>query len=284
MSDAPVVDSTPAHRPFDLDLLGGVNALRALIDEVLACGELAERLFREGAAARAILKPDRSPLTEADEAVERRLRAYVGRTFPQAAFLGEETGSGGEREAPLRFLVDPIDGTRSFVRGVPSWSVLVGVEHHGVPVVGVAFMPGVGDLYVGVVGEGSQKNGRPAHPSRIDSLATATVCHAMIGHFAEAGASALLDRIAHGTHTQRGTHDFDGFRQVIDGRAEAMIDPGAAPWDLCAPAAILAAAGGRLTSLGGSDDLYLDGGVASNGHVHGALLTLLAGPSRDASA
>lgn len=271
-------------RSFDLDMLGGARAFRDLIDEVLACGEEAERLYRAGAAQRAIEKPDRSPVTEADRALEARLRSYIARKFPDAAFLGEETGAGGASDAPLKLIVDPIDGTRAFVRGIPTWSVLVGVEHRGVPVAGIAYMPAAGDLFVAVQGEGATANGRPVHLSRIDSLDHATICHGMIGHFAEAGASDLLHRIAAGTYTQRGVHDFDGFRQVINGRAEAMVDPGASPWDLCAAAAILGEAGGKLTAIDGTPSIYESGGVASNGLVHDALVALLNAPAESAPA
>jgi fructose-1,6-bisphosphatase/inositol monophosphatase family enzyme len=269
---------------FDLDRIGGTKALRSLIDEVLACGEDAQRLFRDGVAKRAIRKPDTSPVTEADLALEKRLRGYVARHFPDAAFLGEESGASGEAKAEIRFVVDPIDGTRAFVRGIPTWSVLVGIEYQDTPVAGIALMPAAGDLFVGVVGDGATMNGRPLHLSRIESLDEATVCHAMLGHFLEAGAMHLVQRLAEGTYTQRGVHDFDGFRQVLDGRAEAMVDAGASPWDLCAAAAILEAAGGRLTAIDGTPSIYNKGGLASNGLVHDALVTLLAGGEQDAPA
>lgn len=267
---------------FDLDMIGGVGAFRDLIDEVLACGEEAERLYRAGAARRAIEKPDRSPVTEADQALEERLRKYIARAFPDAAFLGEETGAGGVSDAPLKLIVDPIDGTRAFVRGIPTWSVLVGIEYRRLPVAGIAYMPAAGDLFVAVQGQGATANGRPVHLSQIDSLDHATICHGMIGHFAEAGASDLLHRIAHGTYTQRGVHDFDGYRQVINGRAEAMVDPGASAWDLCAAAAILAEAGGKLTAIDGEPSIYKSGCIASNGLVHDALVTLLNAPNETA--
>ncbi len=264
---------------FDLDRIGGPRALSALVDEVLGCGEDAERFFREGAAKRATRKPDNSPLTEADGALEKRLRSYIARSFPDAAFLGEETGAGGEPSAAMRFVVDPIDGTRAFMRGIPTWSVLVGIEYQGTPVVGIALMPAAGDLFVGVLGDRADMNGRPIHLSGIDRLEEATVCHGMLGHFAEVDAMPLLHQLAEGTYTQRGVHDFDGMRQVLTGRAEAMVDAGAFPWDLCAPAAIIAAAGGRLTSIEGAPSIYKSGGIASNGHVHDALVTLLSQPN-----
>jgi histidinol phosphatase-like enzyme (inositol monophosphatase family) len=260
---------------FDLDLIGGMHAVRELIDEVLAGGEDALSAFRAGVAARTRLKQDRSPVTEADESVEKRLRAFIARRFPAAAFVGEETGTAGAADARLRFFVDPIDGTRAFVRGIPTWSVLVGLEHDGQPVLGIAFMPAAGDLFVAVRGQGAFANGRPIHLSTTERLSDATVCHGLVGDFARAGASAALPRLVDGVMTLRGHHDFDGYRQLLLGRADAMVDPGTTPWDLCAPAAIVTEAGGRLTSPAGTGTIHGGGGMASNGLIHDALVELL---------
>ena len=107
--------------------------INALADEILLCGQSALRLFKEGAGKRAKMKPDRSPVTEADEAVEKRLRAFVASQFPDAGFIGEEMGE-TNKQATMRFIVDPIDGTRAFLRGMPTWSILVGIEVDGEPV------------------------------------------------------------------------------------------------------------------------------------------------------
>ncbi len=261
--------------PFDLDLLGGRAVFRRLVDEVLACGAEANRLYRDGVARTVTKKPDRSPVTAADHALELRLRDFVHREFAMAAFVGEETGTSGAKDTALRFLVDPIDGTRAFVRGVPTWSVLVGIEHHGEPVAGIAYMPAKEELFVAVAGDGATVNDAPIELSGIADPAEWSVCHGMLGHFTEVGAGDLLLILAEGTYTQMGAHDFDGYRQVLYGRAEAMVDPGAAPWDLCAAAAIFAEAGGMLTGVDGTPGIYENGCVASNGHVHDALVALL---------
>ncbi len=233
------------------------------------------RLYRGGAADRSRTKQDKSPVTEADEAVERRLRVFIGKEFPDAGFLGEETGARGPNASGTRFIVDPIDGTRAFIRGLPTWSILVGVEHVGEPVVGVAFMPAAGDLFVGVRGIGSRANGRPVRLSTVDTLAHATVSHGGLAQFTQAELAGALTKLADGTSTQRGFADFDGYRQLLFGRVDAMIDPGTTPWDLCAAAALTRAAGGRFTSLDGEETIYGGGAIASNGLVHDALVQLL---------
>ncbi|MCS6797616.1 MAG: inositol monophosphatase [Myxococcota bacterium] len=259
---------------FDLGLLGGRRVWSGLIDAVCAAGDRALALQRAGAARRARSKADRSPVTEADEAVERMLAEYVARRCPQAGFVGEETGARGARRR-LRFVVDPIDGTRAFVRDLPGWSILVGVELDTRPVAGVALMPARGDLFVGVVGEGASCNGRPVRLSRTRRLDRAAVGHGGLAQFVEVGATGLLEVLGRATWLQRGFGDFDGYRMLLLGHLDALVEPAVRRWDLSAPAALLRAAGGRLTAADGSDDLDAGWSVASNGPLHRPLLELL---------
>jgi histidinol-phosphatase len=261
---------------FDLDRIGGRRALAQLVDEVLAAGDEAMRLYRNGVANRTKKKPDRSPVTEADEAVEKRLSMYLRKRYPEAGFLGEETGSAGPSEAGLRWVVDPIDGTRAFIRGIPTWSILVGLEAEGRPVLGVAYMPASEDLFVGVQGEGAWGNGRPLRVSQVDALADCAVTHGALSQFTDLQLGHLLPRLGQRTYTQRGFSDFDGYRQLLFGRVDAMIDPGVAPWDVCAAAILVREAGGRLTSLEGEETIHGGGALTSNGAVHDALLDLVA--------
>jgi histidinol-phosphatase len=267
---------------FDLDLIGGRGALCDLIDAVLAAGQLAVDHFRAGAAGRMQRKADHSPVTQADRAAEAHLRGFCQSRFPHAAFLGEEEGASGADAAALRFVVDPVDGTRAFVRGIPSWSVLVGLEHAGEPVLGIAYMPADDDLFVAVRGHGATCNGRPLHLSDIDRMDEATISHGGLSQFTGADLAHLLPRLARATYTQRGFGDFDGYRQLLLGRVDAVIDPGLTPWDMCAPAAIVREAGGRFTALDGQDTIHGGGALASNGRVHDALLALIAAPAQPA--
>lgn len=260
---------------FDLDRIGGRRALAELVDEVLAAGEEALRLYRGGVANRTRKKPDSSPVTEADETVEKRLSSFLRARYPEAAFLGEETGNAGPSEAGLRWVVDPIDGTRAFIRGIPTWSILVGLEHDGRPVLGVAYMPAAEELFVGVEGEGAFGNGRPLSVSKVGSLAECAVTHGALSQFTNLELGHLLLRLGEATYTQRGFADFDGYRQLLHGRVDAMVDPGVAPWDICAAYVLVREAGGRLTSLTGEDTIHGGSSLATNGAVHDALLALL---------
>lgn len=260
---------------FDLDRVGGRRALDDLVAAVVEAGHLALQLFHRGAWTRVERKPDRTPVTEADRAVEAHVRAHLERHHPATAILGEEEGASGVDGADLRWVVDPIDGTKAFIRGLPTWSVLVGLEADGEPALGIAYLPADDDLYVGVVGEGAYGDGRRLEVSRCSSVAECTISHGSLAQFTDLGLGDLLTRLGQGTESQRGFADFDGYRRLLHGRVDAMIDPGVAPWDICAPAALVRAAGGRLTSLDGADSIHRGSAVASNGVLHDELLALL---------
>jgi len=256
-------------------LLGGRPAFDDLIDTILRAGELAISLYRAGASERAEKKPDRSPVTEADRAVEAAIAKVVSERFPRAAFYGEETGGEGARVAGLRFVVDPIDGTRAFLRGMPSWSILVGIEHDGEPLAGVAYMPALGELFTAVRGEGAYANGRPIRLSRVEKLEDALVCHGGLAQFVDDGREQVLGKLARASYTQRGLADFASYRALLLGQADAVVDPAVQPYDVAAAAAIIREAGGALTSLRGEQTIYGPGALASNGRVHDQLVELL---------
>ena len=255
--------------------LGGRAAFDDLIHAVLDAGELALKLYREGAARRAVKKPDRSPVTEADRAVESHLAEFVRARFPQAQFFGEEHGGDSAQSAGLRFVVDPIDGTRAFLRGLPTWSILVGLELDREPFAGVAYMPAAGDLFTAVRGEGAYVNGRPVRLSAVARLEDALVCHGGLAQFTDDGRGAQLELLARSTYTQRGLADFANYRALLLGQADAVIDPHIQPYDVAAAAVLVREAGGRLTSIQGEETIYGGGAVASNGHLHDELIALL---------
>jgi len=246
--------------------------MRALEEVVVRAGDTALKHFQQGVVPEK--KPDRSPVTAADREAERSIREHVFTQFPQAEFFGEETGRKGDNPE-LRFIVDPIDGTRAFVRGLPTWSVLLGIESNGVPVVGIAYMPTAGDLFSAVQGQGATHNGAPIRVSTISPLADATITHGCLQQFTEMGVGDALIRLADACDSARGFPDFDGYRQVLLGRSDAMVDPGVQPYDVCAPAVLIREAGGRFTSLQGEETIYGGSAIASNGVIHDDLVAAL---------
>ena len=256
--------------------LGGRHAFDDLIAAVIEAGDGALTLYRQGAARRAEKKPDRSPVTEADRAVESALASFVAARFPGARFFGEEHGGDAEGGEGLRFVVDPIDGTRAFLRGLPTWSVLVGIELSGSPVAGVAYMPAAGDLFTAVHGEGAYANGRPIRLSAVTRLEDALICHGGLAQFTDDNREAALGELARHSYTQRGLADFANYRALLLGQADAVVDPSIQPYDMAAAAVLVREAGGRLTSIDGVETIYGGSAVASNGHLHDELVRLLA--------
>ena len=258
---------------FDIGRIGGADGLRALEDVTRRAGHAALKHFQQGVVPEK--KPDRSPVTVADREAEQIIRDHVLSAHPEAGFLGEETGQYGDRSG-LRFIVDPIDGTRAFVRGWSTWSVLVGIEADGEPVVGIAYMPAAGDFFVGVRGRGATHNGKRVRVSKVEPLADATVTHGGLQQFTMTGLGDALVRLAEACDIARGCPDFDGYRQVLLGRSDAMVDPGVQPYDVCAPAVLIREAGGTFTSFRGEETIYGGGAIASNGLIHDDLVAALA--------
>lgn len=265
---------------FDLDRIGGRRALADLIDEVLCAGDEARRMYEAGVIrwtdrTNVSIKPDRSPVTEADQKVEQRVAGYLRKRYPDADFLGEETGESGPGGAGLRWVLDPIDGTRAFVRGIGTWSVLLGLIADGEPVLGIAYLPAENDLYWAVRGDGAWGNGRPLAVSRVGTLADSTVSHGALQQFTGAAMVPALERLGARTASQRGFSDFDGYRRLLRGQVDAMVDPAVMPWDICAAAVLVREAGGVLTSFDGEPTIFGGGALASNGLFHEELLALI---------
>lgn len=252
----------------------GDQALRGLIAVIVDAGDEAHRIQQSG-ALRVRDKVDQSPVTEADEKVEAHLRAYIEKHHQDAAFVGEETGQRGNVEEGLAFVVDPIDGTRAFVRGFPTWSVLVGIEWNGIPQMGIAYLPAEKNIFVGIVGVGATENGRPVRLSREARLPLATICHGTVLQFAEAHAVHQLERVAKNVRDMRGFGDFAGYRAILRGEAEASFEPSIRHWDVSAPAAILRAAGGTFCAWDGTPSVQQGTALATNGLVEKELLALL---------
>ncbi|MFW2389379.1 MAG: inositol monophosphatase family protein [Polyangiales bacterium] len=258
---------------FDINRIGGPEALRALEDVARRAGNAALKHFQQGVVPEK--KPDRSPVTVADRQAEEIIRDHVLSAHPNDGFFGEETGK-REGSTGVRFIVDPIDGTRAFVRGWPTWSVLLGVEADRVPVIGIAYMPAAGDFFVAVQGGGATHNGQPVRVSKVAPLEAATVTHGGLQQFTMSGVGDALIRLSNASDIARGCPDFDGYRQILLGRSDAMVDPGVQPYDICAPAVLIREAGGRLTSFRGEETIYGGGAIASNGMIHDELVAALA--------
>jgi histidinol-phosphatase len=217
-------------------------------------------------------KADRTPVTAADRGAEEAVREFLSRECPSHGILGEEFGevSGDGRH---RWILDPIDGTKSFIHHVPLFGTLIALEQDGLPVVGVIACHAAGETVSAAKGEGTWLNGQRVHVSRIQSLDRATVSmtsasRLFIRH--PKTFAALTER----SGLLRGWGDCYGYLMVATGRAEAMLDPEMSIWDAAALYPVVTEAGGRMTTWDGRDGVG-DSVAASNGLVHKELLRLL---------
>jgi histidinol-phosphatase len=220
-------------------------------------------------------KADQTPVTLADREAERLIRGVIARAFPDHAVLGEEDGETAG-SAPVRWIVDPLDGTRTFVRGVPLFGTLVGVEVLGEPAVGVVYLPALDEMVAAAHGLGCTWNGRTCRVSGTTMLADAL---AVVTDERSARArSGAWDRLVARTALQRTWADCYGYVLVATGRAEVSLDPFMNVWDCAALLPIVEEAGGRFTDWSGRRTIHGGDAVATNGVLHDEVLALLGAP------
>lgn len=207
-------------------------------------------------------KADASPVTLADREAEALIRRRIGARYPEHAILGEEFGE-DSKSATHRWLVDPIDGTKAFIRGVPLYGVLVGLEIEGRIEVGAAYFPALNELCAAATGLGCTLNGRAVRVSSARTLADSTVGFTDIASFAEYGRAEAWGRVAAAAYDRRGWSDAYGHMLVATGRMEAMFDPVMNAWD-CGPfPVLLREAGGYFGDWSGNETVYAGEGLST---------------------
>jgi histidinol-phosphatase len=235
---------------------------------------------RYGASDLAVeAKPDLTPVSDADTAVERALRDVLASERPTDAVSGEEFGTEGAASA-RRWVIDPIDGTKNFVRGVPVWATLIGLLDRDEPVVGVVSAPSLGRRWWAARGLGARVSvaggaARRLTVSRVATLADASLSYASLGGWASLGLRdafvALTDRV----WRTRAYGDFWSYMLVAEGSVDLAAEPELSLWDMAALAPIVTEAGGRFTGLDGVDGVLGGNAAASNGILHEEFLAAL---------
>ncbi len=228
-------------------------------------------------------KPDLTPVSEADHAVEQRLRERLAVDRPDDAVLGEEYGSSEGSGGTRRWILDPIDGTKNYVRGIPVWATLLALRDGGALTVGVVSAPALNRRWWARRGEGAflddglAGSPRRLHVSGVRELGDATFLFGGLEDWgAEGRLGALLDLGSRCWRT-RGFGDVWSYMLVAEGGADIGIDPSVSMWDVAAPQVIVEEAGGRFTDLAGVARADGGSGVATNGLVHEAVLEILGG-------
>jgi histidinol-phosphatase len=234
-------------------------------------GEIAMRYYRGGFEV--ITKPDQTPVTQADREAEQAIKDALRRAYPDRGFLGEEFGAEGPQDR--RFIIDPIDGTRNYVRRIPMWAVMIGLEEDGEVTAGAIFQPVTGVLHTAWRGQGAYRDGERIRVSRVDALDRALLVHSSLNFLRRSkywdGFLDLVDR----TQVQRGFGDFSAYLWVAEGQGEIALSTTVKAWDVAAIKAVVEEAGGRITDLDGSTGIYGSTVFASNGLLHDAALAAL---------
>jgi histidinol-phosphatase len=230
-------------------------------------------------------KPDRSFVTEADQAIERRIRERIAATYPDHGMVGEEYGIEAG-QGSVRWYIDPIDGTHNFMRGVPLFGTLLAIEADGELQAGVMSAPALGGRWFARRGGGAWAISsigpdaaarRSIRVSQIGELADAHLLYGSAQEIADSGAAPGFSRLIGDVWRDRGFGDFWGYALLAEGAAEAMVEVGPKSWDLAAPLVIVEEAGGRLTDLEGRRTIHSGTVLATNGLLHDEVLRRLRG-------
>src|SRR6266487_1525675 len=220
-------------------------------------------------------KPDLTPVSDADTAVEKALRATLARTRPRDAVLGEEYGASAAAAGSgrRRWVIDPIDGTKNYVRGVPVWATLIALMDGDDPVVGLGSAPALGRRWWGAVGHGAyagrhQAAATPIHVSGVSHLADASFCYSELISWEEVGRLDPMLDIMRRCWRTRAYGDFYGYMLVAEGAVDVMVEPELSLWDLAALVPIVTEAGGAFTDLAGRPGPGGGSAIATNSKLH----------------
>lgn len=220
-------------------------------------------------------KGDGTPVTIADKKAEELIRQKVEARFPEHSILGEEYGESNEG-ARARWILDPIDATRSFMRGVPLYGVLIGIEIEGESAVGVAHFPPLQETVAAGRGLGCTWNGEPCTVSSVDRLENAVICTTDVERILSRPEGEGWRRLQQRCAFSRTWGDCYGHALVATGRIEVQVDPLMAPWDAGPFLTIATEAGGRFTTREGEATVHGGSGISSNGLLHDLVLEALA--------
>ncbi len=222
-------------------------------------------------------KADNTPVTVADRQAEQLIRNRIEKQYPHHAILGEEFGAQGAEQATHRWIIDPIDGTKSFVRGVPLYGVLLGLEIEGTVQVGAAYFPALAEMIAAASGEGCWWNGRRARVSNVPHLNRGVMAFTDVATFDKYGRSAAWKRLIGASYYRAGWSDAYGYLLVATGRAEVALDPRMSVWD-CGPfPPILKEAGGYFGDWQGNPTIYANEAMATTQTLLPEVLSLIRG-------
>ncbi len=255
------------------------NELEYALRVVKASQRITLKYF--GSRFRVNYKTDKSPVTIADKSCEKFLVSELSKKFPHHGFYGEEFGD-KSAGSEYRWIIDPIDGTRNFMRGIPYWGTLCALERvedpasrKGEIVAGIISLPALKKVYYAAKKQGAFCNGKRVRVSKLSELEKSTVVFGGLSYFIGTKYEKAFLSVVKSSFHDRGFGDCFGYTFVADGEAEAMIDPIVSPWDVAAIKPIIEEAGGVFTDFEGNPTIYGKTGLAGNPYLHEIILQKL---------
>jgi histidinol-phosphatase len=230
-------------------------------------------------------KPDLTPVSDADTAVEKAIRSTLARARPRDGVLGEEYGmsSPAAGSGTRHWVIDPIDGTKNFVRGVPIWATLIALMDGDVPVAGLVSAPALGRRWWGATGLGAyagrhQRTATKIKVSEVRRIADASFCYSSLSGWAESGRLEPIVDLSLRSWRSRAYGDFYGYMLLAEGAVDVMVEPELSLWDVAALIPIVTEAGGTFTDLDGRPGPGGGSAIATNGLLHDDILSRLSAP------
>lgn len=242
------------------------------IDAAKQGGQLAYQYFKKVPKVR--YKADNSPVTIADKNVEKLIRSIISKKFPDHGIIGEEAAAVNPG-SKFQWIIDPIDGTKQFVRGIPFWTTLVALLEDNKPILGVAYSAPGDEVYSAQQNKGTYLNGKKIHVSKISELKYASCSFSSITPFKDKSKLEGFLKICSSVHSHRGYGDTLGYILLIQGKTDIVLEAKDKIWDIAAPAILVEEAGGKFTDFKGKFSLTSGEAVATNGILHRDILKLL---------
>ncbi|GAA2968135.1 inositol monophosphatase family protein [Microbacterium schleiferi] len=272
--------SLPAMNSFDAPFNGDLSAELDLALRLADAADAVSMARFDAADLDIRVKPDATHVTEADLATERAIRDILEAERPSDGIFGEEFGSSGD--AARQWIIDPIDGTANYLKGIPMWATLIALAIDGVPRVGVVSQPAIGRRWWGATGLGAWTATPSGEATRlqvsdVDALDRASVSFQGIGQWDEVGRVDDLIRLTRAVWRDRGYGDAWPYMLLAEGRLEMVAEFGVKEYDIAPYVPILQEAGGRFTAVDGTHTLSDRSGIATNGILHDAFIDLLRG-------
>lgn len=247
------------------------NELVIVIEAAKAGAKKALQYFSKN--PQVIIKPDNTPVTIADKECEQEIIKVILKNFPNSSFLAEESGTTEGND--FVWVIDPIDATKSFIRGLPFWGIQIALAKKGEIVLGVSYAPVLNELFYAEKGKGTFLNDKKVSVSKVDLLKNATLSHGTTNFFEEKTNNLL--KLSKACNYERGFGDFYGYTLVASGRIDIMTDAkNGGPWDIAAVKIIVEEAGGKVTNINGKPwELTDRNAVATNNLLHAEVVSIL---------